>query len=130
MFFSSYADIQKIKKKLSLLNKQRTEYVFSLVHAKPMVHGLPHMVYRKCGKKRCKCYKGHPHGPYMALSINKNGKQKIVTLKKADAGHLHKKAKRYKHFQETLAKIRKINREMDHLLNTIKIETTSKYPAP
>jgi len=130
MFSRSHTDVREIKKKLSLLNEQRTEYIFSLVHGKPMVLGLPHMAFRKCGKKMCKCYKGYPHGPYVALSVNKNGKQKIVTLKKTDAAHVHKKAKRYRHFQETMARIRKINKEMDYLLNTIKIATTSEYPEP
>jgi hypothetical protein len=124
------SDIRKIKKKLSLLNGQRTQHIFSLVHGKSLIHGLPHMVYKKCGNKRCRCCKGHPHGPYPALSINKNGKQKMVMLKKTDGARIQKKAKRYKHFQETLARIRKINREIDYLLNMIKIDTRSEYPGP
>jgi hypothetical protein len=124
------SDIRKIKKKLTFLNRQRTQYIFSLVHGKSLVHGIPHMVHKKCGNKRCRCGKGQLHGPYPALSINKNGKQKIVMLKKTDGGQIQKKAKRYKHFQETLARIRKINREIDYLLNMIKIDTTAEYPAP
>lgn len=48
-------------------------------------------------------------------------------LTKKECARIQKKAKRYKHFQETLAKIRKINREIDYLLNMIKIDTTSEY---
>jgi hypothetical protein len=123
----NHADIQNIKKRLSLLNSQRTQYIFSLVHGKSLIHGIPQSVYRKCGKKKCRCSKGHLHGPYSALSINKNGRQKIVMLKKAGDPGIQKKAKRYKHFQETLARIRKINREIDYLLNIIKLQTCEEY---
>jgi hypothetical protein len=39
-----------------------------------------------------------------------------------------KEAKRYRYFQETLSKIRKINREIDILLGKVKTETTNEYP--
>jgi hypothetical protein len=117
----------EIKKKLSSLNDQRTQHIFSLVHGKSLIHGLPQTVYKKCGKKRCKCV-NTPHGPYPALSINKNGRQKTVLLKKSDMPHILKKAKRYRHFQQTLASIRKINKEIDYLLQVIKISTSSEYP--
>jgi len=122
------ADIHRIRKKLSALNEQRTQDIFSLIHGKPMTHGLPLTVYKKCGKKGCRCYRGKLHGPYQAISVNKNGKQKIVMLKKNTDAHIQKGAKRYKHFQETLARIRKINREIDYLLGIIKIKTTLDYP--
>jgi hypothetical protein len=128
MITDNHFDIQKIKKKLSVLNSRRTKHIFSLVHGKSLIHGLPQTVYKKCGKTRCRCSKGYLHGPYPALSINKNGKQKIVMLKKEVDTGLQKKAKRYKHFQETLAAIRKINREIDYLLNMIKLDTTEEYP--
>ena len=123
----TYPDVQNIKKKLSTLNEERTHLIFSLVHAKSMVHGLPHSVYKKCGKKNCRCNRGRLHGPYPALSINKNGRQRIVMLKKDSDALLQKRAKRYRHFQETLAKIRKINRGIDYLLNIIKLTTTARY---
>lgn len=121
------SSIKNIKKQLSHLNEERTRHIFSLVHGKPLIHGFPHIVYKKCGNRRCRCHKGNLHGPYPALSINKNGKQKIVMLKKNDHVRIQKKAKRYRYFQKTLARIRKINREIDHLLNTIKTETAEDY---
>ncbi len=121
-------NINVLRKKLSHLNALRTKYIFSLVRGKSMIHGLPHEVLRKCGKINCRCSRGNLHGPYPALSVNKNGKQKIVIIKKADAVLILKKSKRYKYFQQTLAKIRKINKEIDELLEQIKIDTTGMYP--
>ena len=115
-------------KKISLLNDQRTRYIFSLVQEKPMVHGLPHEVYRKCGKPNCKCARGELHGPYNALSVNKEGGHRIVMVKQADSGSIMKQSRRYKYFQQTLARIRKINKEIDETLEQIKGAATGSYP--
>jgi hypothetical protein len=115
------------KRNLSALNKERTSCIFSLLQGKPMVHGLPHRVFRKCGKPNCKCARGSLHGPYAAISVNKEGKQKMVMVKKTDSAVL-KKSKRYKYYQRTLARIRKINREIDGILEKIKEEMLESYP--
>ncbi len=127
---SDNINVKIIGKTLSDLNQLRTKYIFSLLHGKSMIHGLPHLIYRKCGKKNCKCAKGNRHGPYAALSINKNGKQRIAIIRNADTYPIMKEAKRYRYFQETLSKIRKINREIDTLLEKVKVETTNEYPGP
>jgi len=121
-------DKKALLKKLSLLNDQRTRDIFSLVQKKPMIHGLPHEVYRKCGKPNCKCARGELHGPYNALSVNKNGGHKIVMVKQADNGSIMKQSKRYQYFQQTLARIRKINKEIDETLEEIKAAATGSYP--
>ncbi len=120
--------ISQIRQRLLVLNRDRVKYVSSLVHGKPMVLGLPHYVYRKCGNKNCKCAKGQKHGPYPALSVNKDGGRKTVMVKKVDALSVLEEARRYKNYQETLAKIRKINKETDELLEELKKITTRNYP--
>ena len=121
-------EIKSIIKALSNLNRQRTTYIFSLVHGKPLVHGLPHNVFRRCGKNNCKCKGGLLHGPYLALSVNKSGKKKIVMVKKTDKDTVLKEAKRYQFYQKKLVQIRKINRETDKLLESIKLLTIKAYP--
>ncbi|MBU4259273.1 MAG: hypothetical protein KJ976_10125 [Proteobacteria bacterium] len=120
--------ISQARQKLSVLNKERAKSIFSLIHGKPMVLGLPHYVYRRCGNKNCKCAKGHKHGPYLALSVNKDGGQKIVMVKKVDALTVREESRRYKNYQETLAKIRRINKEIDEILDELKKITTRNYP--
>lgn len=93
-----------------------------------MVHGMPHKVFRKCGKHNCKCAKGELHGPYHALSVNKDGKQRIVMIKKADVFDVWEKAKLYRSYKESLANIRRINKEIDKLLEKVKSATTRSYP--
>jgi len=93
-----------------------------------MIHGLPHKVFRKCGKSNCKCAKGELHGPYPALSVNKDGRQRIVMIKRADSITIWEGAKRYRDYQETLANIRRINKEIDKLLEEVKSASTRSYP--
>jgi hypothetical protein len=121
-------EIRSIIKALSNLDRQRTSYIFSLVHGKSLVHGLPHNVFRRCGKNNCKCKRGLLHGPYLALSVNKSGKKKIVMVKKNDTGTVLKEAKRYQYYQKKLVQIRKINREIDGLLEKLKAATIKNYP--
>jgi hypothetical protein len=113
--------------KISILNIKRTNYIYSLLHGKEMIHGMPHEVLRKCGKKTCKCNSGTKHGPYPALSVNKQGRQKIVMIKKADATSVLSGAERYKHFQQTLARIRRIDKEINNILVKLKTDTTTDY---
>ncbi len=121
-------NIQSLRKQLDHLNHQRTSLIFSIAHGKPMIHGMLHEVFRKCGKQNCKCTEGDLHGPYPALSVNKKGKQRIVMVKKADTPTTVRKAKRYRYYQQTLVRIRRINKEIDSLLEKMKTETVSNYP--
>ena len=116
-----------LKEKLFRLNTQRTNYIISILHGKEMVFGMPLRVYRKCGKKNCKCNTGKSHGPYPALSVNKQGKQKIVMIKKTDTSSVLYGAEIYKHFQRTLAKIRKIDKDINNILVQLKNDTTTDY---
>ena len=121
-------NITETRKKISKLNKERFKYILSLINEKPMVLGIPREVFRKCGKSNCRCTKGKKHGPYQSLSINKEGKRKVVMIKKDDVSTILKQAERYKHYQDTLAKIRAINKIIDQYLEEIKKELTVNYP--
>jgi len=121
-------EIKSIIKELSNFDRQRTRCIFSLVHGKPLVHGLPHNVFRRCGKVNCKCNRGMLHGPYLALSVNKGGKKKIVMVNKSNKLNVLKEAKRYRYYQKKLVEIRKINKEIDGLLERLKLLTLKDYP--
>jgi len=121
-------NISAVRQELYTLNKKRTGYIFRLLHGKPMVHGLAHEVFRRCGKSNCRCAGGELHGPYPALSVNKDGRQRTVMIKKIDVRVVLEQAGRYRKYQETLASIRKINRRINELLEDVKSTTTRSYP--
>lgn len=116
------------RKKIHLLDKERRQYIFKLLHGKQMVQGIPYKIFKKCGNKNCKCNKGELHGPYPALSVCKNGKQRIVMIRKEDIMKILPEAKRYKRYQQVVAKIRKINKEIDKILEEVKHKSTRSYP--
>lgn len=122
-----YPALKKLKQRLADLNNLRSEYILQLASIGPMVHGLAYGVFKKCGKKNCKCTSGHPHGPYPALSVNKNGTQRIMMIKKDEVSKVLKKSEKFRHFQRTRTRIRRINREIDELLEEIKILNTEDY---
>ncbi len=121
-------DKAAIRKKLHLLDKERRLNIFKLIHGEQMVHGIPYKLFKKCGNKNCKCAKGELHGPYPALSICKNGKQKIVMIKQEDMVSVVPQAKRYQSYRRIVSKIHKINKEIDKILLEVKDKTTRSYP--
>lgn len=117
-----------IRKRLHLLDKERRLNIFKLIHGEQMVHGIPYKLFKKCGNKNCKCAKGELHGPYPALSVCKNGKQKIVMIKQEDMVSIVTQAKRYQSYRRIVSKIHKINKEIDKILLEVKDKTTRSYP--
>lgn len=72
--------------------------------------------YTYCKKGNCKCTKGEPHGPFYYLFFKKAGKvvHKYLPEKKIDS--ISEQANAYKGYNQRLALINKINKEIDTLL--------------
>lgn len=120
-------NISELRKKISILHSQRSKLIFGLLHGKPLILGFSYKLYKKCGNKNCKCARGELHGPYPALSVCKAGKQRLIMIRREDRLEITKKAERYNKFQHMLAKIRKIDKEINNLLEEIKTKTTKEY---
>ncbi|MBF0443604.1 MAG: hypothetical protein HQK54_16985 [Oligoflexales bacterium] len=75
--------ISAFKQLLKQLLNELEQKAFKAMHTDMIFRGSPAEVYRKCGKKTCKCAKGGTdrHGPYKVIQINRNGTQKQITLK-------------------------------------------------
>ena len=74
-------------------------------------------VFTSCRKGNCKCTKGEKHGPYLYLKQKINGKYKQRYAGKDSDKPIVKRVRAYMDFQDTLALLRKINKEIDSLLN-------------
>jgi hypothetical protein len=83
------------------VEKQRTSLYRQLVHKKHeevkrlylkaafedlLLAGTPVETYKTCGKPTCKCSAGgeQRHGPYLAVQVRRDGKQRNLTLKKSE----------------------------------------------
>lgn len=111
-------DLPEIRKKISLLQKQRDslENILMQTRAK-MEAGSLVQIYTACRKGNCKCTRGEKHGPFLYLSqkVDRKLKQRYVG-KKSDEPTV-KKVRTYMQYQDRLATLRKIYKQIDTLFN-------------
>jgi hypothetical protein len=72
--------------------------------------------YTYCKKGNCKCTRGQPHGPFYYVFFKKSGKvaHRYLPEKKMDS--ISGQANAYRGYNGRLARINKINKEIDTLL--------------
>ena len=62
-----------------------------------LLAGVPCEIYRRCGKKTCKCVdKSQRHGPYKVVQVWDGKQSRQITLKKGEE-HFYEKAKHYRY---------------------------------
>lgn len=119
--------LTSISQKISRLTELRESHIYKLLNPKPMIIGSLYEVYKTCNKANCCCQKGKKHGPFPALSMSIGAKRKVKMVRKEDLIDVRKKALSYRSFQQGLAKVRKINKEIDALLEEVKREFLEEY---
>lgn len=119
--------LSRIRQKIQQLMEKRGKCIDMLLRPKPMVIGSFYEVYKTCSKSNCCCMKGVKHGPFPALSISIEGKRKLKMVRKKDLAAVKEKAKEYQSFQQGLAMARRLNKEIDCLLEEIKKEFLEEY---
>lgn len=119
--------LSRIRQKIYQLRKKRGTYIERLLHPRPMIIGSLYEVYKTCSKPNCCCKKGKKHGPFFALSISVEAKRSVKMVRKDDLMVVREKALAYQSFQQGLAKIRKIDKEIAVLLEEIKKEFLEQY---
>lgn len=123
----SRENLSRIRQKILQLRELRWIYIKKLLRPKPMIIGSLYEVYKTCTKPNCCCRKGKKHGPFPALSVSIAAKRSVRMVRKEDLPLVRQKARSYQSFQQGLAKIRKINKEIDTLLEEIKKGFLEEY---
>lgn len=79
----------------------------------PLLAGTPVPTYKTCGKPNCKCQQGgeNRHGPYLAVQIRKDGKQRNLTLKTSES-HFFEMAREYQRQVGNRESIRVLSQEL------------------
>ena len=114
---------KQIYKKLDRLKHAATRCLFS----DPLIKATPNKVFRKCGKKNCKCTDPqHRHGPYYVLTVFEDGKQKQYSLKKEDK-ELLKMAEHYQYQMDQLKLVKTITNEIIELAEEIINRRTEEF---
>jgi hypothetical protein len=79
----SNTELSNHRKRLRQLLDKIEKQAFFCAYSDPLVQGVASEVYRRCGKKNCKCVnKADQHGPYLVIQIYENKKQRQVSLRK------------------------------------------------
>ena len=119
-----------IRQQVYLLQKEKNQIIWDLLNSLPvdMIAGSISYVYRKCGKPTCKCQKGGKHGPYPAIQIKIKNKRTVKMIKKSDVEEVEKKVNEYKAYQDGLAKINKLHKEILSLLQEARDKNLEEYP--
>lgn len=78
-----------------------------------LFRGTPITVYRKCGKTTCRCASGGAarHGPYKAIQIWEEGKQRQISLKQSE-GKYFEMAKHYQYQCQNYKKVVELQQEI------------------
>lgn len=119
--------VSRIRQNIFQLRKSRGIHINKLLRPKPMIIGCLYEVYKTCTKPNCCCQKGKKHGPFPALSVSRGAKRSLKMVRKQDLPVVRQKALSYRSFQQGLAKVRKVNKEIDLLLEQIKEEFLEEY---
>lgn len=94
-------------------------------HDDLLLRGTPVLTYKTCGKQNCKCREGGDkrHGPYFAVQMRREGKQRNLTLK-ASEEHFFNMAQHYQYQMSNRRKIVAIEAELlDEYDKVIKART-------
>jgi len=119
--------LSRIRQRVYHLQKEKGAIVWNLLNSKPMILGSFYKVYRTCGHANCCCKRGKKHGPFWALSKSLKGKRSLKMVKQKDIEAVREKALSYKNFQKGLAKIHKLNNELDNFLEKVKQSYLEEY---
>ncbi|MEW6552623.1 MAG: DUF6788 family protein, partial [Campylobacterota bacterium] len=119
--------LSRVRQNIIQARQLRGKQIEKLLHPKPMIIGSLYEVYKTCSKPNCSCKKGKRHGPFPALSISIAGKRSLKMVKKEDYPVVREKAEAYQSFQQRLARVRKLNKEIDSMLEEIKAQYLEEY---
>lgn len=80
-YLSRYRQVVAIK------SAEMKDLCLGVAQEDALLAGTPVRTYKTCGKIGCKCQKGgeYRHGPYLAVQIRHEGKQRNLTLKQSES---------------------------------------------
>jgi hypothetical protein len=76
-----------------------------------MVQGSLVVLYRKCGKKGCRCERGEKHGPAYYLSYKEGGVTRMVYIPASRLGEVKKAMEGFSRYWELGVKLSRLNLE-------------------
>jgi hypothetical protein len=98
--------------KMQRLLSKRAQLCDQLASCAEMVQGTLVTKYLKCGKPRCRCEKGSPHGPKYYVSDKTGGLTRMLYVPVDTITDVQKRIALHHRFKKIGAEISKINRAL------------------
>ena len=107
-------DASQARQKIRQIETERARHEKAILAFRgPLVAGSLVSRTTRCKRPGCRCEKGQPHGPFLYLSRNIDGRTRWLYIGKATQGRLAQAARRYKAFNEHVRALRQLAREAD-----------------
>lgn len=94
-----------------------------------LIHGTAAEVFRKCGRKNCKCAEDEKqrHGPYKVIQVIRKGKSRQVCLRR-EQENLWELAKHYRHQMDKLSELRQICGKLEEIVAEVIEKRKREFP--
>jgi hypothetical protein len=80
----------------------------------------------RCGRKNCRCAKGHKHEAHF-LYVSRGGPLQRIWIPAADRVQVKDRAERYRHFRSSRAEIIKASKQLIETLDQLETALTVPY---
>ena len=115
----SSTEISQHRKYLRELLDKIEKHAFFCAYPDDLIQGVASEVYRRCGKKGCKCTDDDKrHGPYLVVQLYDNKKQRQVALRKEER-NLWQMVKNYQLQIDSLLELKKTCNKLCNEVNII-----------
>jgi hypothetical protein len=118
---------KSLKERIRRLEGEREKLLKELMEPEDMVAGSVYSTYKKCGKETCRCARGELHGPFMSLSIPKEGKRTLRHIRQGDEDWVKSRAINYRDYQKNLARLRKLDATVLSVLKLLRERHLKTY---
>jgi len=114
------SQLSDLRQRVSTLVRERGQRESENLSVGRMKVGSLIQHYKKCGKRGCVCRKGHLHGPYWYISRREAGRPVLQYVDRRDLARADRETRNHRQFQTNRRAIRRLNREIEGLLDEIK----------
>ena len=110
--------ISKYRQEIARHTMELKNLCMKVAHSDLLFGGTPVEVFRTCGKKTCHCFQDKKHGPYKAIQIRRDGKQRQITLRKEETFY-YEMAQHYQYQIENRKRIEGLQEKILALIDEI-----------
>ena len=93
------------------LEREQVKLLREIQGCSGMLQGSLVALYRKCGKKGCRCERGEKHGPAYCLSYKEGGVTQMVYIPVSRLGEVKKAMEAFSRYWELGVKLSRLNLE-------------------